>query len=120
MERLPTKQHYDKCPACGSNRRFFERLTKEAIADKQAMDNFRLFYGVTEGVAVDDRMQKKLPYDTKSQGYVVLTDICEDCGCIYAVELRTDLVIKKFIPNIQLPGGMSRKHPPQANNPYTS
>lgn len=120
MEKLPTKRTFDKCPACGSTNRFFERLTKEAKEDKQGKEDWRLFYQMIDRVVVDNRLAKSLPLGSKVQSYIVFTDICDDCGCVYAMEIRTSIAQKTFVPNLALPGQPRTGHPPFANNPSTS
>lgn len=81
-------KEFTQCPNCGSTRRFCEKLTLEARERNLARPEWTLYMDKREGPAFDLNRIILLPVGIKVPGFLILTDICMDCGTIYAVQLR--------------------------------
>ena len=129
-ENKQWSKEFNKCPCCGSESRFFEGIVKElkqrGIADK----DFNFFLDLKTGPVASPQMINKLPIGGEIPGFAFATDICTDCGTIYAVRLDKITVKKglapvQFIPNRQqrragMQGGQGFQFPPSMNNPCVS
>jgi hypothetical protein len=82
-------REFIKCPQCKSKRRFFESLAELAKKNNLARKEWRLVYQHSQGVAIDQNRTVILPVGTRVPTFIVETDICLDCGCVYAVRLQT-------------------------------
>ena len=82
-EELFSKE-YDQCPACGSKDRFFEGLAKELKDRGLARENWTFGLDSKQGIVVDEAMGARVPIGSLVPGYEFITDICKDCGCVYA------------------------------------
>lgn len=95
MEKDFEKQ-FDKCPNCGCKERFLEELGKELHERGLASEDWQMHYDVRRGIVLDKAKESSIPIGAEIPGFVVVTDICIDCGCIYAKAIvRTD--VKKSI-----------------------
>ena len=79
---------FDCCPNCGSDLRFLEQLELEVKERGLARPEWRARYEVRQGVIMDSDRTIMLPIGVKLPGYYITTDICMDCGTLYATELR--------------------------------
>lgn len=79
---------FDKCPCCGSDQRFLEQLAQELKDRGLAREDWHQHYDVRQGVVIDKNRTVMLPIGIKLPGYHITTDICMECGCLYATELR--------------------------------
>ena len=118
MEINERKLKFTKCPACGSDQRFFETLANEAKAQNMGRPEWKMCMSLHQGVAVDPQKERKIPLGGKVPGYMVAIDLCMDCGCVYAIEASVHTVIKHLaanpvIPKLPLVG-------PAFNNPRVS
>ncbi|KKM92848.1 hypothetical protein LCGC14_1214200 [marine sediment metagenome] len=73
---------------CGGTHRFMEELGKELKTRGFARPEWNLRYDVREGVPTDKNFRGTMPVGTMLPGFEIMTDICMDCGTLYAVELR--------------------------------
>lgn len=106
-----TDKEFPKCPACGCTERFFESMVNELKEKKIAGERFYFVYDEQVGVVNDKEVFKQIPMGTELPGFGLRTDICTNCGCIYAIKLGRLKAEKK--PNLLVPGNMP-KNP--ANN----
>ena len=82
---------FTKCPCCGSEDRFLEQLGNELKDRGLAREEWNFHMDVKEGIVLDQKKVAAIPIGSEVPGYGFMTDICMDCGCIYAVDItRTD------------------------------
>lgn len=99
MDKDFTRQ-FTKCPCCDSEDRFFEQLGKELKDRGLAREDWGMYLDVKQGVVVDQTKEAAIPIGSELPGYGFKTDICMDCGCVYAVDL-TRMDVKKSIAPTQ-------------------
>ena len=85
---------FDKCPCCDSTSRFFEELGKELKERKLAGDDWNYRYESRSGPVFDQTKEPAYPIGTEIPTFGIITDVCMDCGCMYAVDLRRGNVKK--------------------------
>jgi hypothetical protein len=101
---------FDKCPACGSTRRFAESVAAEQ--KEKGLMGQDLPVGVWEfaGPLFDPRMINKMLVGSKVPTIRVTIDACLDCGTIYAVRVeRGEVPLRAVVaqpPKGQQPGFM--------------
>jgi hypothetical protein len=93
---------FDQCPNCGSTTKFCASLAKEMVDRKLAKDDFTMYLGVYRAPVIDQRTEPKIPIGSEVPVLIAFTDICQDCGTIYAVRLERDTV-KKTLPIPTMP-----------------
>jgi len=91
---------FTKCPCCESENRFFEQLGNELKERGLARDEWSFHLEVKQGVALDQTKEAAIPIGSELPGYGYITDICMDCGCMYAIDLKR-LEAKKSLPPVQ-------------------
>ena len=106
---------FTQCPNCGSEQRFFEELGKEIKARGLASENWKQVYDVQQGVVMDKTKDSLIPIGSEVPAFLVTTDICLDCGMVYAIRLERHSAKK----GVGIPGNVGRM-PPGANNPRLS
>lgn len=89
---------FEKCPACGSKKRFFESMAKELGERGICRPGFNMTYDTRSNICVDPETVGKIPIGSRLTQYKVFTDICEDCGCVYAVLLEKNEVKRSAPP----------------------
>lgn len=89
---------FDKCPNCGSSLQFLKELGDEVKAKGQARQNWNMRLDVKQGLVFDPVKQLTVLIGAKLPGYAIMTDICMECGTIYAVELRRIEDTVKVLP----------------------
>ena len=84
---------FDRCPVCGSTRRFAEEVAKEQV-EKGAMEP-GLKYGLQQvgGPILDPRKASQMLVGARVPAVFALLDVClgfpdKPCGCVYAVRLE--------------------------------
>lgn len=108
-------REFTKCPQCGSEDRFFEQLANEAKKKGLAGENWQFHFQIVEGVVVDPAKAAGALIGSEAPGFGIMTDVCMDCGCIYAIDL-TRIDKKKQLPSAQnVPPGVSQKGKPLIN-----
>ncbi len=80
-------KEFTKCPVCSSEDRFMEQLGYELKDRGIARPEWNMRWDARQGVVADSQKMAALPIGSELPGYVVNTDICMDCGCIYAVDI---------------------------------
>ena len=102
------EREFKKCPCCGSEERFLEKLGEELKERGLARKEWTMHLDVKEGKVVDQATENAIPIGSMVPGFGIITDICVDCGCIYAGTLqRRD--VKKELPPVNLEGAPSLK-----------
>lgn len=79
---------FSSCPACGSDQQFLKELGKELVERGLARPDFAQRYEMRTGVIADQNKTVLIPIGIKLPGYHIVTDICMNCGTMFAVELR--------------------------------
>lgn len=87
MEKDFSKQ-FDSCPVCGGTNRFCEQLGKESKENNRARKEWNFAYDARQGVAVDPVKAAGIPIGMELPGFYIQTDVCMDCGCVYATVLK--------------------------------
>lgn len=100
---------FTKCPCCGSEDRFLEQLGKELRERGLAREEWNFHLEVKEGVVLDKTKEAAIPIGSEVPGYGLMTDICMDCGCIYAVDLTRNDVKKAIAPVPPMPDRAQRR-----------
>lgn len=107
---------YDKCPVCGSTRRFAEEVAQEQ-REKGLMGE-GLKFGIYQmaGPILDPSKVNQMLVGTKIPTVSALVDVCLDCGCLYAVRLeRGEVPLRAVVAQPspgQPPGFMPPGMPP--------
>ena len=100
-----TEKKFEACPVCGSKERFFETLAKQLKELGYAREDWGFYFNSISGVVLDKAKEASIPMGAEVPGFEVYTDICLDCGTIYAVRLVSGEAKKAVIPpKITLPG----------------
>lgn len=94
---------FDKCPGCGSTERFFEGIANELKGRKLIGEKNILVYDEQKGVCGGDRLIAKIPIGGKVPTFGLQTDICSNCGMVYATRIVEDEAVKS-IDRIPPPG----------------
>ncbi len=136
------KKEFPKCPVCALREELAEILGKPDLklgdgrskfcADLAEMSkerglaskDFRFHFQYLTGIAVEPKEAEKAAVGAEAPSYIIGTDICPDCGCVYASTL-TSGDEKKPPPPTQLvtPNRAQRRRMgregPQPINPFS-
>ena len=116
---------FTKCPCCGSEDRFLEQLGNELKARGLAREEWNFHLDIRQGVVLDQVKEAAIPIGSEVPGYGIATDICMDCGCIYAIDLtrndvkKTIAPLPPIIPNRAMRRRMGREGGPPLINPFS-
>ena len=100
-----TVYKYPKCPACGSKKRHFEAISEKAIKMGTAPEGSPMPYNFDERTVVHPSKEARLELGSEAPKIQVATDICEDCGCVYATMVVTGKATKTLqTPKLIIPG----------------
>jgi len=84
------------------------------------IDDWKFHLQMESGVVVDKSREAGIPIGSELPWFGFRSDVCMDCGCIYAIDL-TRMDAKKSLPPIQsVPPGTSQKGKPLINPFSTS
>lgn len=112
MEKF--NKEFPTCPACGSTNRFFESMAQELIDSGLADPNFKAALSIAKGAVVDKTREASIPIGAEVPGWLIVTDLCLDCGCIYAVHIEENPAKKQIVrqpPKLVRPDqGMAQPH----------
>ena len=100
---------FTKCPCCGSEDRFLEQLGDEMKERGLAREEWAFHMDVREGVVVDQTKAESIPIGSEVPTFALMTDICIECGCIYAVDLTRGDVKKPAPSPMTLPNRAQRR-----------
>ena len=81
-------KEFSSCPNCGSTERFCESLGQELKDSHKARAEWNFRYDQRAGPVVDPNRQILMPVGAEVPGFLITTDICMQCGTVYAIELR--------------------------------
>jgi hypothetical protein len=101
------KKEFKSCPCCGSERRFMEELGREVSNRGLARTGWRLCSSVINGVASDPERIDFLPVGTSLPSFHVETDICMDCGAVYAISISRAEATLQLAPGTKNPNKYS-------------
>jgi hypothetical protein len=95
---------FDKCPNCGSTKRY-----AESVADEQREKGLigeGLKFGIYQvgGPIFDPRKVNKMLVGSKVPVILALLDVCLDCGALYAVRLERSEVPLRVVVAQPPPG----------------
>jgi len=112
-EKQPEIKRFDKCPACGSKNRYLEGMANQLKVRGIARKEWTFCKETKTGAVLDEATASKIPIGSKVPAYSFDTDICSECGCIYALKLAWGTatiqpnIAKpqiKFPDHLELPG----------------
>jgi len=112
---------FTKCPCCGSEDRFLEQLGNELKERGLAREEWHFHLDVKQGVVLDQTKEAAIPIGSEVPGYGLITDICMNCGCIYAIDLTRKDVKKTIAPAPPMPNRAQRRRDTKDGklyNPY--
>ena len=110
-------KQFSQCPNCGSERRFLETLAKEVKDRGYARKHWKFGLDFRRGAVIDPTREAAIPIGAQIPSYQIATDVCMDCGTIYAVDIKSGEVTKSIAPpKILRPG----QEPPIRNDPRYS
>ncbi len=79
-------KEFPKCPCCGAESPLVQQMVEEAKAAGMARQDWKAYFQAHQGMVLDQNRAILMPIGaTVDAGYQVLTDICTECGCIWAV-----------------------------------
>jgi len=100
---------FTKCPCCGSEDRFLEQLGNELKDRGLARDEWNFHLDVKQGIVLDQTKEAAIPIGSEVPEYGLITDICIDCGCVYAIDLTRNDVKKSIAPVPPIPSRAQRR-----------
>lgn len=95
------EKKFDKCPCCGKKGRFFESLANELKERGLARKEWTFCLDVKSNVVIDQQSAHLIPKGAELPAYQFQTDICLNCGCVYAKRIAR--ITAKEAPQIILP-----------------
>lgn len=102
-------REFNKCPCCGSEDRFLEQLGNELKDRGLAREEWQFHLDIKQGVAVDPTKEAAIPIGSEIPGYGLITDVCMDCGCIYAIDLTRMDAKKSIAPQPIIPPNRAQR-----------
>ena len=117
-------REFTKCPCCGSEDRFFEQLGNELKARGLARDEWGMHLDVKQGAVLDQTKEAAIPIGSEVPGYGIITEVCMDCGCVYAIDLTRSDVKKQVAPQQMVPPNRAQRRRkgregPEPINPFS-
>ena len=110
-------RQFTKCPCCGSERRFLEQLGEEIRARGLTREEWKFHMDVREGVVIDKVKEASILIGAEVPTFAFMTDICSECGCIYATDITRGNVRK---PAPQIPNRAQRRRDArEGGNPFS-
>ena len=100
---------FTKCPCCGSEGRFLEQLGNELKARGLAREEWNFRLDVKRGVVLDQTKEASIPIGSEIPGYGIMTDVCMDCDCIYAIDLARSDAKKTIAPAQMIPPNRAQR-----------
>ena len=80
-------KEFKQCPCCGCEDRFFEQLAQTLKDRGLARKEWHFHKEMKQGVVMDQTKVDAIPIGSEIPGYGFKTDICMNCGCVYATDL---------------------------------
>jgi len=125
MDKNFSKQ-FTKCPCCGSESRFLEEMAKELKERGLAREEWSFHYDIRQGAVVDRAKEASMPIGSEVPGFGITTEICVNCGCVYAIDITRIDKKKTVVPSPQMPPNRAARRRLEKegggffNNPATS
>lgn len=112
QNREPEGQGFDKCPVCGSTKRFVAGLAEREGLDNPEMYGLNFAPGVIFGCTGEITSKKKMLsalIGSKVPVFAAFLDACAnpECGAVYTVRQQVQYVPIRAVPQ-QPPGGGGR------------
>ncbi|TET43037.1 MAG: hypothetical protein E3J60_01205 [Dehalococcoidia bacterium] len=96
---------YPHCPICKSKKRHFEKMCEKAVKAGTGKPGMIATFQQGSRTFVDRSLEPTLPIGTEVPSIQLNTDICMDCGCVYAVIVVHTKATKTLITeNLWKPG----------------
>jgi len=114
------RRTFTKCPCCGSEDRFFEQLGNELKARGLAREEWNFHLDVREGVVVDPTKEAAIPIGSEVPSFGIITDVCMNCGCVYAIDLIRHDVKKTVAPAQMIPPSRAQRRRDARGQPFIS
>ena len=86
-----------------------EQLGDELKARGLAREEWNFHLDVKHGVVVDQTKEAAIPIGSEIPGYGLMTDICMDCGCIYAIDITRNDLKKSIAPTPTIPPNRAQR-----------
>ena len=102
-------RQFGKCPCCGSEDRFLEQLGNELKERGLARKEWAMHLDVRQGVVVDETKEAAIPIGSEIPAFGLITDICMECGCIYAIDITRTNVKKSIAPAPLMPPNRAQR-----------
>ena len=67
--------------------RFFEQMAEEMKERGLTRPEWHFHYDIQKGVVVDHEKIASIPIGSEVPAYGLMTDVCLDCGCVYATDI---------------------------------
>lgn len=90
-------------PSRGSGGRFFETITNELKAEGRVPQDWNMYWDVRTDAVFPPKKLPLLPMGTVVPAFRGVSDICQECGTIWAVRLQRTIATTG--PSMQVPGG---------------
>ena len=100
---------FTKCPCCGSEDRFLELLGQEMKDRGLAREEWNFHLDVKQGIVTDKTKEAAIPIGSEVPIYGFTTDICMNCGCIYAIDISRSNAKKSIAPAPALPPNRAQR-----------
>jgi len=100
---------FNKCPCCGSEDRFFEQLGNSLKERGLAREEWDFRLEISQGFVVDPAKEAAIPIGSEIPGYGIMTDICMNCGCVYAIDLTRNDAKKSIAPAQPIPPNRAQR-----------
>src|SRR4030042_720953 len=111
------KKEFKSCPVCKSKNKFCAELGKEIKKRGLTTKGWAFCYESRSGITMDKAAPVPL-VGTTLPGFIIIVDICMDCGCVYASKIeRLEGMIK---PEPITPAGALPINMQFGNNPRLS
>lgn len=95
---MEINKQFNQCPVCGSKKRFLESLVTKIKEQGYARAEWRMGYDFRQGIVIDQAREAIIPLGAKLPTYRIFTDICMDCGTIYATSIESGTATKQIVP----------------------
>ncbi len=102
-------REFSKCPVCGSEKRMFEQMGQEIKERGLTTEEMKFYDEMKAAPLANQDIIAKLPIGSEIPAFGVATDICLDCGCIYAVRLERTNAKKGLTPIQMMPNRAQRR-----------
>src|SRR4030042_2065597 len=81
------KKEFKSCPVCKSKNKFCAELGKEIKKRGLTTKGWAFCYESRSGITMDKAAPVPL-VGTTLPGFIIIVDICMDCGCVYASKIE--------------------------------